>query len=109
MPTYRFIQTLWRRGARLCGTENPVLSEFELLYEEQYLLQGRRDHRLERDLLHARDQFIAENIAATLRPGQIAIVLMGMAHHVDRALRRIAPDILITRIECFRRPRSARA
>jgi len=109
VPMYRLVQFLWRRGARLCGTEDPVLSKFELLYEEYCLLKGRRDYTLERDLLDARDHFIARNIAATLRHDQMAIILMGMAHQVDRKLRRIAPDIVVARVECFKRPRSARA
>lgn len=107
-PTFRLMMRLQTFGARICGTEDPGL----IVAYGQYAMARlgdpslRRDARLQDDMIALRDLWTANHIARILRHGSDAILFMGAAHHVDRYLRILAPDITIRYLRAIvpRRP-----
>lgn len=98
-PNHQLLLKLMERGARLMGTESAEL----LVQEYQVIRQAMENNDLpafspqrgqSEDLLESilikRDEFIAQRINATLRPGDIGMVFLGMLHSLSPWL---APDI----------------
>lgn len=88
---HRILLRLHARGAALMGTESAplLLQEYNLAKRLLDPEQGDLDHEgrdalqiQARDLLKARDRFIAERINATLGPGEVGILFLGMLHDV---------------------------
>ncbi len=107
---HQFLVELMEQGACLVGTENPylLLEEYQLL---QSALGGRAhgpDNRREdqsQRLLSDRDRFIAGRINATLLPGEIGLLFVGLAHSVEPFLNA---DILVRRLLPSLRDRQAK-
>lgn len=76
---FRLLRMLMRRGARLEGTESA-----ELLVEELRLVRSGVTGKAERlrELGQARDKYIAAKISASLEPGEVGLVFLGMMHNV---------------------------
>lgn len=80
------------RGAVIMGTESADLLVEE--YSRVRRLLGASDSHSERNhssaaaLIHERDKFIAERIDATLAPGEIGILFLGMLHSAVQFLPR---------------------
>jgi hypothetical protein len=98
---YALVGDLLERGATMEGTEDPALLVEEWLglrrISEARGEAARRRARAAyaRDsprLLQERDAFIARRIDATLKDGEVGILLLGLLHQVDRLL---APDIAV--------------
>ena len=100
MPIATFIRSLWRKGAQICGTEDQFLIELYVLCQALYELSGKGRQGII-DAVRYRDEFIARHISRTLKEGQSAVLFIGSAHHTDRMIARIAPDIRIHRITSF--------
>jgi len=92
---HELVLRLVEQGATLVGTEDADLllkeySEIKKILNEKdedkrkKLLQGHE--RDGRDLLMARDQYIAGRINETLVAGDAGILFIGMLHHVDEYL-----------------------
>ena len=93
----RYILKLIESGAIVEGTE-----DMELLIQEYDLLNrllmrrsgvGQQQANAEyqassRGLLAVRDQFIFNRIAATLQPGELPLVFMGVMHRLDKLLEK---------------------
>jgi hypothetical protein len=78
------------QGAVLMGTEDSQLLMEEYEMQKQHIAQAagtnsiseeRKEH-MDR-LLKARDRFIAERIAATLRTGEVGLLFLGALHRLD--------------------------
>lgn len=81
---YRIVLDLVRRGAELVATE-----DLEMILAEYRLLQSPNPAPEQLSaLLDRRDQFVAERISATLKPGETGVLFMGAAHKVHRFLPR---------------------
>lgn len=108
-PTHEMLMFLRRRGARLCGTENPAfLAAYGWYQIVRSDIPKFRNPQLQADLIAVRDLWIAQHIAKTLPQGRDAILFIGALHRVDRYLRFLAPDIRIRYIRTIypgRRPR----
>lgn len=98
---YHLVLELLSRGAELRKTEDPAL----LLQERQSIAelaqpgeaggdgQDTRRYRERRDrLMEERDRFMAETISATLKEGELGLLLVGTYHDV---VPRLAPDIQV--------------
>jgi hypothetical protein len=95
---HRLLADLMARGAVLTGTESPhlLVQEYEL---NRRALAGTPSADLaeeSRALLEARDRFIADRIAQTLRGGETGLIFLGMAHSLEGLL---PPDIPVERLE----------
>lgn len=94
---------LMERGARLMGTEDPdlLLREYQLLKAAFPLTlpsppggEGWGEEKRgappteeqSRRLLAERDRYIAKRINATLKPGEIGLLFLGLAHSVEPLL-----------------------
>ena len=102
---YQLIRDMVRRGAELRNTEDPAL----LLQEHEGIRtalqqnsatqdqQTAESGQLQRDrLLEQRDAFIAANISATLREGELGVLFLGASHNV---VSRLARDIRVQAIK----------
>ncbi len=95
---HRLLIELVGLGAQLMGTENPelLLQEYQLLQTAMLGTQSPDDaarRKAQREnLLRERDDFIAQRINATLVPGNIGLLFLGMAHDVEPFLEA---DILV--------------
>jgi hypothetical protein len=98
---HRILMRLHTKGATLMGTESAplLLQEYKLakriLAPDQGELDGDERDALQmhaRELLKARDRFIAERINTTLAPGEVGILFLGMLHDVAPWLD---PDIQV--------------
>jgi hypothetical protein len=98
---HRILLRLHTKGATLMGTESAplLLQEYNLakrlLSPEIEELDGDGRDAMQmhaRMLLKARDRFIAERINATLAPGEVGILFLGMLHDITPWLD---PDIQI--------------
>jgi hypothetical protein len=96
---------LMARGAALEGTESPELLMREYALTRQLLdsqslgrfsSSARRGEQLGREILHQRDQFIADQIGRTLKPGETGLLFLGMLHSLAGLL---PPDIELRRVE----------
>jgi hypothetical protein len=93
---HRLLADLMARGATLEGTESPQL------LAEEYRLQARtlagdpppNADQLARELLEARDQYVADRVASTLREGEVGIVFLGAAHSLEG---RLPGDVRVER------------
>ena len=99
---HKILIYLIEKGATLMGTESPelLLEEYEsykkLLSSGNPLTISRREARQKKQaglLLKKRDQFIADRINATLSPGDIGILFLGVLHSPGEL---IDPDIQVT-------------
>jgi hypothetical protein len=91
---HQLLAKLVEGGATLVGTESPAL----LLKEVQLLQSPERTDAQAAALLEARDQFIANQIDATLSENEVGILFMGALHKVARFLpRRIDVEYLSVR------------
>lgn len=100
---------LMGQGARVLGTESPVLLKQEVACLDAIFnakdcatLERARNEYARRapTLLKARDQYIAHRIDATLAPEEIGVLFIGKAHRVAQELPQ---DIQV----CFLNPRGA--
>lgn len=98
---HRILMRLHTRGATLMGTESAplLLQEYGLAKRILAPDQGGFDsdgrdaiQMHSRMLLKARDRFIAERINATLVPGEVGILFLGMLHDITPWLD---PDIQV--------------
>jgi hypothetical protein len=98
---HRILMRLYTKGATLMGTESGplLLQEYKLakrlLSPDAGDLDGDGRDALQmhaRELLRSRDRFIAERINATLAPGEVGILFLGMLHDVTPWLD---PDIQV--------------
>ncbi|WP_295389003.1 hypothetical protein [uncultured Thiodictyon sp.] len=98
---HRILLRLHTRGAQLMGTESAplLLQEYNLakrlLSPDQGGLDSDGRDALQmhaRELLKARDRFIADRINATLAPGDLGILFLGMLHDITPWLD---PDIQV--------------
>lgn len=87
---HQLLLELIGKGAELIGTESPDL----LLQEYRRLKEGQVKTDL--DLLHKRDDYIAERINDTLKQNETGILFIGLLHHVESQL---ADDIEAKRLE----------
>jgi hypothetical protein len=96
---HRLLADLMARGAALTGTESPhlLVQEYELNRRALAGPPPGGDLAEEsRALLEARDLFIADRIAQTLRAGETGLIFLGMAHSLEG---RLPPDIPVERLE----------
>jgi hypothetical protein len=105
---HRLLLRLMANGATLMGTESGDLLIKEYQAAKASLV-GRTPRAagvaasrqaLSNDLLKRRDQFIAQRINATLKPGETGILFLGMLHALEQYLQ---PDIEV--IYPLHRPR----
>ncbi len=101
---HQLLLDLVARGASLMGTEDPAL-----LLEEYRNVKAALEHPQDatastagaparpqyKETLVKRDQYMAKRIDASLRPGRIAVLFLGMMHKVDALL---PADIVSTRL-----------
>lgn len=87
---HQLLLDLVDRGATLMGTEEPQLLVREYQFHQSSagrtgVASASADQGPEkaRQLLVARDDFIAERIKATLRPGETGLLFLGAAHRLD--------------------------
>ncbi len=91
---YQLLLELMRKGAQLMGTESPELlvREYELLRPTQLGPTGTGPpdaaREVARQLLAARDRYIAQRINATLGTGEVGLLFLGLAHAVEPFLAR---------------------
>ena len=95
---HRLLADLMAKGASLTGTESPhlLVEEYEL---NRRVLAGEAPADFEeksKALLEARDRFIADRIAQTLRVGEVGLIFLGMAHSLDG---RLPDDIRVERLD----------
>jgi hypothetical protein len=97
---HRLLRDLMHRGAALMGTESADLVTEEYRQARERLSavsSGPRAIRARRTtdaarLLRQRDEYIAQRIAATLHPGEIGILFIGLLHAIEPHL---AADIVV--------------
>ncbi|MDD3472032.1 MAG: hypothetical protein PHS86_04540 [Syntrophaceae bacterium] len=108
---HALVVQLLKRGAVLMGTESIelLMAEYELtqklLERTSTPTRGGAKKILERqdDLLKQRDQFIADRINQTLRPGEIGILFLGLLHDVRPWLSNDIEVVCPIHIEGLRR------
>ncbi len=89
---HRLVLEMLRRGATVMGTESGefLIEEYgriRRLLGSTAALPGSEDVRASgAALLNKRDRFIAERIDATLTPGEVGILFLGMLHSIGRFL-----------------------
>ena len=90
---HRLLADLMAKGAILTGTESPHLLVEEYELNRQNLAGTPKPDAAEkaRTLLEARDQFIADRIAQTLRAGETGLIFLGMAHKLQGRLPEEIP------------------
>ena len=102
-PNHRLLLDLMAKGAVITGTESAdlLLEEYELIREVMAAPTPEKASELARRykhesglLLDRRDTYIAGRIAATLRPGETALVFLGLLHSLEGLLPE---DIQVTR------------
>ncbi|MBU2704763.1 hypothetical protein KCM76_02150 [Zooshikella marina] len=80
---------LMEKGAQVMGTESPDLLLEEYHLAKRVMEQGGQsitDEKAAIEILHKRDQFIAERINNTLAAGEVGIVFLGMMHCIETEL-----------------------
>ena len=85
----QYIHRLVSKGAKFRITENVFWFNVHRLYRAF----GGKDKETEYRLADKRDNFIARNIANTLRDGESAVLIAGAAHEPEKYLAKVAPDI----------------
>ena len=87
---HQLVLELMGKGAVLVGTEDPQLLIREYQLQRRRMAAGDGNDQSAgsppadaADLLAARDRFIAQRIAATLRDGETALLFLGAAHRID--------------------------
>jgi hypothetical protein len=93
---HQLLQCLMAQGAILMGTESGDLLVQEYQLAQQTLTghpprpagAAAQRRALSATLLQRRDQFIAQRINDTLKPGETGILFLGMLHAVERYLPR---------------------
>ncbi len=87
---HQLVLELTGKGAVLVGTEDPQLLIREYQLHRRRIAAGDGNDQSAgsppadaADLLAARDRFIAQRIAATLRDGETALLFLGAAHRID--------------------------
>jgi hypothetical protein len=104
---HQLLLTLYERGAMLMGTESPDLLVEEYQMVTQYLAHNKTANFTEMEarsaeLLERRDCFIADRIAATLKPGESGLLFLGLLHSLEGKLpsdiRVICPIVSPLRI-----------
>lgn len=94
-PNHKLVQWMMRQGAALVGTEAPelLMKEYNYLKQslacEKYEEREKLIHEFEKEskeLLRDRDKRIAEQIDATLKQGETAVLFIGLLHQVDELL-----------------------
>ena len=105
---YRLVLELVGKGATLMGTESPdlLLQEYRLITRmvtAHPLAEpdtASPDSRAEaRELLRARDAYIAHRVSDTLGEAGVGVLFLGMMHQVDQLLPTdIAVEFLIDRL-----------
>jgi hypothetical protein len=97
---HQLILRLVERGAALVGTESPELLVAEYEMVKKTLESGGHRSKSSRrrgqadPILTERDQFIANRINRTLRPGETGILFLGLLHSVEPFLEA---DIKVVR------------
>jgi hypothetical protein len=92
---HQLLLDLMAQGASLRGTEDAGLLLQEYQFHKGTTGDGNHERKREKQshrLLLDRDRFIAERINATLAPGEIGLLFLGMAHRVEPQLDS---DILV--------------
>jgi hypothetical protein len=97
---HQLLLRLMAQGAVLMGTEEGDLLVQEYQLARQSLTTGppraagiaAKRRALSEALLQRRDQFIAQQINATLKSGETGILFLGMLHSLERHLH---PDVLV--------------
>lgn len=101
---HQILLSAMERGAALTGTESPklLLEEYELAKQVMAMLGSRRSGEvvsrqqlLGKQLLEKRDQYIADRIAGTLKPGETGLLFLGLLHAVEN---RLPPEIQVSRL-----------
>ncbi|QXP83345.1 hypothetical protein [Methylococcus sp. Mc7] len=108
---HQLLLTLYERGAMLMGTESPDLLIEEYQIVTHYLAHNKTTKTTTNftemearsaELLKRRDGFIADRIAATLRPGESGLLFLGLLHSLEGKLpsdiRVICPIVSPVRI-----------
>lgn len=104
---HQLLLTLYERGAMLMGTESPDLLIEEYQMVTHYLAHNKTTNVTEMEarsaeLLKRRDCFIADRIAATLRPGESGLLFLGLLHSLEGKLpsdiRVICPIVTPVRV-----------
>jgi hypothetical protein len=93
---HQLLARLMNRGAILMGTESGdlLVQEYQLAKQSLTARQPRsagvaaQRRALSAALLQRRDQFIAQRINDTLKPGETGILFLGMLHSLERYLNR---------------------
>lgn len=95
---HRLLADLMARGAILTGTESPhlLVEEYELNRRDLAGTPADDAPERARALLEARDRFIADRIAQTLRPGETGLIFLGGAHSLDG---RLPDEIPVERLD----------
>ena len=95
---HQLLADLMARGATLTGTESPhlLVEEYELNRRSLAGTPSLDAPEKAKALLEARDQFIADRIAQTLRGGETGLIFLGMAHSLEG---RLPADIRVERLE----------
>lgn len=94
-PNHRLLEELIAGGASVVGTESPelLLREYELA---RRTLAGESVPADEaQQLLLQRDQFIAQRIADTLKPGEFGLLFLGALHSLEG---KLPDDIQLIRL-----------
>ena len=104
-PNHRLLAELVARGATLTGTESVDLlrEEYELARQTLAALANPPDGAaggvgaagFGRELLARRDRYIADRIAATLAPGEVGLLFLGLLHSLDGLL---PADVAVSRL-----------
>ncbi|MBI5379089.1 MAG: hypothetical protein HZA23_02910 [Nitrospirae bacterium] len=105
---YQLVMELVRRGAKLMGTESPELLKREYAHIAR-IAEAMTDADQEKaeqsyaaesaEILKARDAFIAQRIAETLKEGEVGLLFLGMMHELDQLLPKgIQAEFLIDRL-----------
>jgi len=94
-PNHQLVLWIINNGAKLVGTEDPdlLVKEYnhikEILSEKDKKKRKRLIKSFEKEgkeLIEARDRYIAKRIDETLKPGEVGFLFIGMLHHVDKML-----------------------
>lgn len=91
---HRLVQRLRENGAMIMGTESGELLVEEYQRVKQLLAEAgsspvtNQTARSGTSLMQKRDRFMAARINATLEPGEIGILFVGMLHSVQRYLAK---------------------
>lgn len=91
---HQLLLELMQKGAQLMGTESPGL-----LIREYELLRSSEGARMKSDptgvnadagrqLLAERDRYIAQRINDTLRPDEVGLLFLGLAHSIEPLLQQ---------------------